>query len=361
MTLGVHFFKVAFATSGTKVAVPEASQPDGSVSYTDGWGPDYALEQGVDPGALDIPRDQSNQLYYDITTALHDQQTHGVPGFISTADNGGTPYSYDKAALVRYDDGSGLDVYISLATANIADPTDATKWARLYQSSIPAAVEWGIYSSTLPSGGWLWCDGRTIGSAASGATSYANAAAQTLFTVLWNSIPNVQLPIQTSAGAASTRGVSAAADFAANKRLPLPDRRGRVAFGNDAMGGTAANRLTGNTAQGIVGNILGNTGGEQSHEPTIQETAAHTHAPGTIATASAGDHTHPANMKTPPLGGSADFAQGVNSGNTTVSTVFLGTAGAHTHTITGSTASAGSGDDFNEIPPGIVYNVIIKL
>jgi hypothetical protein len=40
------------------------------------------------------------------------------------------------------------------------------------------------------------------------------------------------LPIQTSTGAASTRGVSASADFAANKRLPLPDMRGYFVRGS---------------------------------------------------------------------------------------------------------------------------------
>lgn len=73
---------------------------------------------------------------------------------------------------------------------------------------------------------WLLCDNKTIGSAASGATALASAEAQALFTHLWTTYDNTLCPIQDSAGAASTRGASAAADFTANKRLPLLDWRG---------------------------------------------------------------------------------------------------------------------------------------
>jgi microcystin-dependent protein len=96
--------------------------------------------------------------------------------------------------------------------------------------------------STSPSG-WLLCSGLTIGNASSGGTARANADTQTLFEQLWNSFSNTALPIFTSAGAVSTRGASASVDFAANKRLTIPDLRGRVVAGEDDMGGTAAGRL----------------------------------------------------------------------------------------------------------------------
>jgi len=68
--------------------------------------------------------------------------------------------------------------------------------------------------------GWLLVDGKTVGNAASGATSRANADTAALFTELWN-FPAASVPIYSSTGAVSTRGVSAAADFAANKRIAL--------------------------------------------------------------------------------------------------------------------------------------------
>lgn len=70
---------------------------------------------------------------------------------------------------------------------------------------------------------FLLLQGGTIGSATSGATVRANADTVNLFTHLWDSLDNTNYPIQDSAGVATTRGASAAADFAANKRFPLLD------------------------------------------------------------------------------------------------------------------------------------------
>lgn len=71
-----------------------------------------------------------------------------------------------------------------------------------------------------PSSRWLLVDGKTIGNASSGASARANADTEALFTKLW-AFPAASVPIYTSAGSASTRGASAAADFAAGKRIAL--------------------------------------------------------------------------------------------------------------------------------------------
>lgn len=76
--------------------------------------------------------------------------------------------------------------------------------------------------------GWVAGDGSTIGNVGSGATR-ANADTFALFTAWWTDYSNAQLPILTSAGGASTRGASAAADWAALKRLTVFDVRGRFA------------------------------------------------------------------------------------------------------------------------------------
>jgi microcystin-dependent protein len=56
----------------------------------------------------------------------------------------------------------------------------------------------------------------------------------------------------------------------------VPDMRGRVAAGADAMGGSAASRLTLAQSQGAYG-VAGAFGGEQGHQITTAELAAHTH------------------------------------------------------------------------------------
>lgn len=53
-------FSIPFAVSGDKTPVPDASQPSGNVSYTDGYTPDYQADQATDPNAKDIERQKLN-------------------------------------------------------------------------------------------------------------------------------------------------------------------------------------------------------------------------------------------------------------------------------------------------------------
>lgn len=117
---------------------------------------------------------------------------------------------------------------------NDSDPVTLAQLTALLaqQRTVPVGAVQPLRSKTAPAG-WLIEDGKTIGSAASGATGRANADTQDLFTHLWTQFTNTELPIQTSAGAASTRGASAAADFAASKRMPLFDSRTRFLRGSD--------------------------------------------------------------------------------------------------------------------------------
>lgn len=87
--------------------------------------------------------------------------------------------------------------------------------------------------------GWVRANGRTMGSASSGATERANADASALFAYLWNNFSNTICPVSTG------RGANAAADFAANKTITLLDWRGYVPGGLDDMGNSAASRWTG--------------------------------------------------------------------------------------------------------------------
>lgn len=126
MVSSYKYFRFPFAISGDVTAIPDAVQPGGEVSYTQGFGPDYELDPGVNPAALEIPREESNQLYLDITKALKYIQDGGVPEWITNADNGGVAFVYAKNAIILYTDGI---IYQSIAAANSAVPgTDLTKW-----------------------------------------------------------------------------------------------------------------------------------------------------------------------------------------------------------------------------------------
>lgn len=153
----------------------------------------------------------------------------------------------------------------------------------------------------------------------------------------------------------------------------LPDIRGRVIAGQDDMGGSSANRLT-DQSGGLNGDTLGATGGSETHALIEAELAAHTHAAGTLATASNGAHTHFVAATGTSMSALTNSSQLSTNGDTgasedeydlagsaTAATLGLTSSnGAHTHTISGSAASTGSGTAHNNVQPTIILNYIIK-
>lgn len=129
------------------------------------------------------------------------------------------------------------------------------------------------YGTSLPAR-HLWVNGCTIGDASSGATGRADEDTIDLYTVLWNAAnaSGSKIQLYTSAGVSTTKGASAAADFAAHKRLSLPDMRGRVGVGLDSMGGISADVVTNSIAD-----ILGGIDGKENHILTIAEMPSHNH------------------------------------------------------------------------------------
>jgi len=115
----------------------------------------------------------------------------------------------------------GSQKVTALATATAND--EAVNKGQL-DAYVPTGTVAQFMRSTAPTG-WVKLNASTIGSASSGATR-ANADTEALFTLLWTELTDTTAPMLTSAGAGSTRGASAAADWAANKRLTLPDMRG---------------------------------------------------------------------------------------------------------------------------------------
>lgn len=73
--MAAKIFTVPFASGGDITpAIPDATQSDGSLSYTTGYGPDYERQLGVDPLAKNISRASFNAALNDITTALQSVQ-----------------------------------------------------------------------------------------------------------------------------------------------------------------------------------------------------------------------------------------------------------------------------------------------
>lgn len=348
----VKYFKNPFAVNGDRTAIPEITPPDGSVSFEDGFGVNYQLDPGVDSDALDIPRNQFNQMIFDVTSAIQQYQQRGFPDFITASDNGGTPYAYEINATVRHNNVN----YYSLVGGNTTTPPSASWGLVVYSQGVaPGTPEIWLFN-TIKAGGYVWLNGTTIGNAASNATQRANADTQTIYELIWNDYSNTLCPIFTSAGAASTRGVSAAADYALNKALSTPDFCGRGMFFMDNMGGIAAkNRIT-TAGSGISGTTLGASGGEQNVSLTSNQNGIHTH---TGSTDSAGSHFH--NYTTGSGERTVLSNQPANAEfNTVVQTLSTASAGAHTHGFT--TTSSGLGEAHQNMPPAIMTGgLIMKL
>jgi microcystin-dependent protein len=152
------------------------------------------------------------------------------------------------------------------------------------------------FAGTSAPTGWLLCYGQTLDAS-------ANTQYQDLFDVIGN----------TFGGTNNT-------DFV------VPDLRGRVVAGQDDMGGSSANRLTG-ASGGVNGDTFGAAGGAETH---------------TLITAEIPAHTHPLDLGPP-----------TETGGGTVANSFASPSG-------GTTGSTGGGGAHNNVQPTLILNKIIK-
>lgn len=191
--------------------------------------------------------------------------------------------------------------------------------------------------------GWVRLAGRTIGNAASGATERANADTSALFQFLWSA--------DTTLAVSGGRGATAAGDYAANKKIDLPDYRGRVVAGLATMGNTASTNIPDAQVDGgETADTLGATVGASTQTLTTAQIPAHTH---TATTDTTGAHTHTQTVK------SSGFAQSGVSSVATSGADATSSAGAHSHVVT--VQNAGGGGSHPNVQPSILATFYIKL
>lgn len=218
--------------------------------------------------------------------------------FVASASN---PANIMQGQVTSYDTVTGTLV---VAVVSFGGSGSASNWLiglagiPVTQVSRYSTAELVLSMSTTAPPGTLAANGQTIGSASSGATARANVDTEPLFTALWNSTANTELIIQTSAGTNTTRGASAAADFAANKRLPLPEWQDGEALVASVSSAVAARTSGENVAHVHTGSIA--SGGSHSHAigiGTSEGDASNTATNGTgrvtqFSTDADGSHTH---------------------------------------------------------------------
>ncbi len=182
--------------------------------------------------------------------------------------------------------------------------------------------------------GWVFMNDGSIGDPLSGANNRANDDCNALFNLIWAVVPDAWAPV--SGG----RGVSAAADWTAHKRIILPRNAGRALVVNGAGAGLS---------QRFLGTYLG----EESHTPTAAEMWYHTHG---LSFSDPG-HTHgmPRRLtESDPF--DRHFADDGGSGYSLDAQLdYAGTG------IGIGIAAAGGNVPFNLIQPIAVWNVMIKL
>lgn len=238
---------------------------------------------------------------------------------------GVTQVAADGIMVIGASSGSG--------SGSVVDPT-----------TVMAVGDLKVRYGTGALSGFVRANGRTIGSATSGASERANSDCQELFEYLWTEDAN--LTVSTG------RGVSAAADWAANKTIALPDWRGRALAFLDDMGSSAAGRLS-VTYLGQAATTLGAEGGTESR---------------TLLTANLPPYT-PAGTN---AGGAAtfSFSSGGNFSTTGASTAVnnITTSGGGTGVTTSftqptftGTAQGGTSTAFGIVPPMKLATIYMKL
>ncbi len=188
--------------------------------------------------------------------------------------------------------------------------------------------------------GFVRANGRTIGSASSGATERANADCEELFIHLWTEDANLSV--------STGRGATAAADWAANKTIDLPDWRGRALAALDDMGNSAAGRLT-STYFGTAATALG--------------AASTTTESKTLLTANLPAYTPAGSVSvtgTVPLSSSTSYTNTFVGGSQPIVQSTSPTAISATATFTG-TAQGGSSTPLSIVQPTMLATLYIKL
>lgn len=147
-----------FAESGDREVIPVPAEPDGSISVTQGWTPDYELPD-TDASYKPVGRDEMNGVLFDVTDSLQELQKNGA----ATWDASLAPYPL--GAEVVY---SGSRWYNPVAGNSTTPGAVGATWTQAGAAPPSAAVR-GAFSNLKASATGLnanvtiTADGATLG------------------------------------------------------------------------------------------------------------------------------------------------------------------------------------------------------
>ena len=240
-----------------------------------------------------VDADEANEL-----TSTYSAQGHIVYQGASTFAGLGIGTA---GQALKVNAGATAPEWGQISTAGLADGgVTLAKLASALQELLVPVGTVSPYAGTSAPAAWVLCHGQELAIA-----SYAG-----LYAVCGTTYGSLT---DGSGNAGSTH-------------FRVPDLRGRVVAGQDDMGGTSANRLTGQTG-GIDGDVLGGTGGAETHTLTTAQIPSHSHIMDISSTTGA-------NNQVVAIGGT--YAQGL------------------------TTSATGGGGAHNNVQPTIILNYIIK-
>lgn len=173
----VKRFVVPFAASGDKTVTPDATDPGGAISYSQGWPVAYQLAD-TDPAYRPVGRQEMNGVFNDITGAIAELQTLGFPEWVAVT---GLVVPYRVNATVRHNDINWQSVIANNSDEPGVGP-GATSWRNV--SAVVAGRVLNIRSfSTVgtstytPTAGTVAVDVFVLGAGGGGGSNAATPAA----------------------------------------------------------------------------------------------------------------------------------------------------------------------------------------
>lgn len=303
---------VEIATTQAAIATTQAGNAADSATASGAFA---ALAEGFATAAVaarDKAQDWADKAEDDPVETDPDQFSakHWAAKAKSTAEGDAIDLNYDNTD-------SGL------AADNVQDAIDEVVDAF---GPLPLFVPVDWPWSTKPDN-TVWMNGETIGNVGSNA-DIESADLDVLFEKI------------KAEGAAY--GNTGSEVWANGDTVKLPDFCGRVRAGKDDMGGISSkNRLT-DQSGGVDGDVLGDTGGAETHTLTTPQIPSHNHNNGVAD--DGGNHPFVYGTTSSGIPGSANNGVGLSG----------------SPSIQGLTSSTGGGGAHNNVQPTIIQNVIMR-
>src|SRR5436309_1826328 len=125
-TANPYFLQPWSNAASDDVTIPPTGAATGALSYQYGFTPNYEYDLLTNPSALPIPRTSTNQLFFDITSALQQIQLYGAPLWVASGSGG--PANYPIGARVLHTTAGVLRLWESQIAANTSVPGADANW-----------------------------------------------------------------------------------------------------------------------------------------------------------------------------------------------------------------------------------------